>query len=265
MHLFAVVQRAGHGPILSTHSLPSCGSTSAAHTKADSTLRSSRAVPHPSTNRALRRLTAEFRRDPVHSTRYGRQRRCSVCAGCWRQRRAGLIIVACWAASAQFRSRVKTSLRFPGDQQGYQRVHVHLPSPFPLFLAALLRSCSWPCGGRRRSEPSEAVHVRISFPARLGAAARSGPCAAPIPGSPRCSGSPFPAPPTWGRCSSRSRPVGFPSGLGCKFRRAAWKPPRCRQNRVRRLFWSPISKLTWLVLGEDPAARSHRVEQFTAL
>ena len=24
-------------------------------------------------------------------------------------------------------------------------------------------------------------------------------------------------------------------------------------------------KLTWLVLGEDPAARSHRVEQFTAL
>ena len=41
--------------------------------KADSTLRSSRAVPHPSTNRALRRLTSEFRRDPVHSTRYGRQ------------------------------------------------------------------------------------------------------------------------------------------------------------------------------------------------
>ena len=25
------------------------------------------------------------------------------------------------------------------------------------------------------------------------------------------------------------------------------------------------SKLTWLVLGGDPAARSHRVEQFTAL
>ena len=44
--------------------------------KAGSTLRSSRAVPHPSTNRALRRLTSEVRRDPVHSTRYGRQRRC---------------------------------------------------------------------------------------------------------------------------------------------------------------------------------------------
>ena len=42
--------------------------------KADSTLRSSRAVPHPSTNRALRRLTSEVRGDPVHSTRYGRQR-----------------------------------------------------------------------------------------------------------------------------------------------------------------------------------------------
>jgi len=26
-----------------------------------------------------------------------------------------------------------------------------------------------------------------------------------------------------------------------------------------------ICKLTWLVLGGDPAARSHRVEQFTAL
>jgi hypothetical protein len=47
--------------------------------KADSTLRSSRAVPHPSTNRALRRLTSEVRRDPVHSTRYGRQRALSLC------------------------------------------------------------------------------------------------------------------------------------------------------------------------------------------
>ena len=26
-----------------------------------------------------------------------------------------------------------------------------------------------------------------------------------------------------------------------------------------------LLRLTWLVLGEDPAARSHRVEQFTAL
>ena len=45
--------------------------------KADSTLRSSQAVPHPSTNRALSRLTSEVERDPVHSTRYGRQRQCT--------------------------------------------------------------------------------------------------------------------------------------------------------------------------------------------
>ena len=43
--------------------------------KADSTLRTSQAVPHPSTIRALSCLTSEVRRDPVHSTRYGRQRR----------------------------------------------------------------------------------------------------------------------------------------------------------------------------------------------
>ena len=42
--------------------------------KADSTLRSSQAVPHPSTDRALRCLTSEVERDPVHSTRYGRRR-----------------------------------------------------------------------------------------------------------------------------------------------------------------------------------------------
>ena len=36
----------------------------------------SQAVPHPSTDRALCRLTSEVRRDPVHSTRYGRQQ-------CW--------------------------------------------------------------------------------------------------------------------------------------------------------------------------------------
>ena len=43
--------------------------------KADSTLRSSQAVPHPSTNRALCCLTSEVERDPVHSARYGRRRR----------------------------------------------------------------------------------------------------------------------------------------------------------------------------------------------
>lgn len=42
--------------------------------KASSTLRASQAVPHPSTDRALQRLTSEFGRDPVYSLRYGRQR-----------------------------------------------------------------------------------------------------------------------------------------------------------------------------------------------
>ena len=46
--------------------------------KADSTLRSSQAVPHPSTDRALSRLTSEVERDPVHSTWYGRQRQFSL-------------------------------------------------------------------------------------------------------------------------------------------------------------------------------------------
>ena len=55
------------------------GARNVARRKAGSTLRSSRAVPHPSTNRALRRLTSEVGRDPVHSTRYGRQRmQCST-------------------------------------------------------------------------------------------------------------------------------------------------------------------------------------------
>ena len=43
--------------------------------KAGSTRGCSQAVPHPSTNRALCRLTSEVERDPVHSTRYGRQRK----------------------------------------------------------------------------------------------------------------------------------------------------------------------------------------------
>ena len=47
-----------------------CGQMQA---KADSTLRCSQAVPHPSTNRALSHLTSEVGRDLVHLTRYGRQ------------------------------------------------------------------------------------------------------------------------------------------------------------------------------------------------
>ena len=57
--------------------------------KADSTLRSSQAVPHPSTDQALRCLTSEVKRDPVHSTRYGRRRQhtSSTCSNRLRPRR----------------------------------------------------------------------------------------------------------------------------------------------------------------------------------
>ena len=48
------------------------GKTNKAGEKAVSTRRGSQAVPDPSTNRALRRLTSEFGRDPVFSTQYGR-------------------------------------------------------------------------------------------------------------------------------------------------------------------------------------------------
>ena len=57
--------------------LPRCGAAGrwTKVGKAGSTRGCSQAVPHPSTNRALCRLTSEVRRDPVHSTRYGRQRK----------------------------------------------------------------------------------------------------------------------------------------------------------------------------------------------
>ena len=48
--------------------------TDTQETNADITLRSSQVAPHPSTNRALRCLTSEVRRDPVPSMWYSRQR-----------------------------------------------------------------------------------------------------------------------------------------------------------------------------------------------
>ena len=39
----------------------------------------------------------------------------------------------------------------------------------------------------------------------------------------------------------------------------------CRECFLPERRFARSCKLTWLVLGEDPAARSHRVEQFTAL
>ena len=46
--------------------------------RADSTLGTSQAVPHPSTIRALCHLTSEVGRDPVYLTRYGRQQMNSI-------------------------------------------------------------------------------------------------------------------------------------------------------------------------------------------
>jgi hypothetical protein len=75
--------------------------------KADSTLRSSQAVPHPSTNRALRRLTSEVRRDPVYSTRYGRQRGKRKENRCTRRRTFGL------GSQRQHRSKKTESCQLP--------------------------------------------------------------------------------------------------------------------------------------------------------
>ena len=74
-HIVRHTVRATHRPAQSSYCRTAASTCyDCTKQKADSTLRSSRAVPHPSTNRALRRLTSEVGRDPVHSTRYGRQR-----------------------------------------------------------------------------------------------------------------------------------------------------------------------------------------------
>ena len=53
----------------------SCTSGDCRGAKASSTRRASQAVPHPSTDRALRSLTSEFEWDRVCSTQYGRWRK----------------------------------------------------------------------------------------------------------------------------------------------------------------------------------------------
>ena len=73
--------------------------------KADSTLRSSRAVPHPSTNRALCRLTSEVGRDPVHSTRYGRQRRSCFASGVQRTAQSQNLNTAIAATWPRYRKK----------------------------------------------------------------------------------------------------------------------------------------------------------------
>ena len=56
-------------------------------------------------------------------------------------------------------------------------------------------------------------------------------------------------------------------GHGCGTDRVgSFSKPRCPNHDWNDNAWVNYHfKLTWLVLGGDPAARSHRVEQFTAL
>ena len=55
-----------------TRRAPKLGKERDVHKKANGTRRTSQAVPHPSTIRALCRLTSEFGWDRVYSTQYGR-------------------------------------------------------------------------------------------------------------------------------------------------------------------------------------------------
>jgi hypothetical protein len=56
-----------------------------------------------------------------------------------------------------------------------------------------------------------------------------------------------------------------PHGCALPFARLALKPPFPFHGVAAAGGANTCFKLTWLVLGGDPAARSHRVEQFTAL
>ena len=53
--------------------------------------------------------------------------------------------------------------------------------------------------------------------------------------------------------------------VACCFHIVIVKMPLGKFSNLNASKLHPVCKLTWLVLGGDPAARSHRVEQFTAL
>ena len=83
----------GHAGLFVSSSIPSgCMLHDPQAEKAGSTRRCSRAVPHPSTNRALCGLTSEVRRDPVYSTRYGRQRYILILCIFWARQGGGRIL-----------------------------------------------------------------------------------------------------------------------------------------------------------------------------
>ena len=98
--------------------------------KADSTLRSSQAVPHPSTDRALRCLTSEVKRDPVHSTRYGRQRKTSASAAEKCTKKIAGIACAPWVF---FHPKVHASATQPCNGKSWQHPKVFPGSPPPQY------------------------------------------------------------------------------------------------------------------------------------
>ena len=133
-----------------------------------------------------------------------------------RQKRSGMIIVACSDESAQFRSRAKAPSRFPEDPQEYHCVHVHLPSAFPPFslpppplVFPALRWTAPQWAVRGASSPST-----CGSHSRLGSVQRPAPArlrAAPIPGSARCRGPPFPPSPPGAAAARVPSPLGFPA------------------------------------------------------
>ena len=136
--------------------------------RAGSTLRSSRAVPHPSTDWALRRFTSEVGRDPVHSTRYGRQRLgardargCCDWLGAGRQSEVGSQLQA-WCVSGSSFARMAV-----------RRKAVRMHAPGSKLAGAsgerssTLRSAPFNFGGRKRSDPCDAATASRATPRPL--------------------------------------------------------------------------------------------------
>ena len=82
-------------------------STGRCRKKASSTQGCSRTVPQFSTDRALRRLTAEFERDPVYSARYGRWR--SELVAFASVEKCGTTVVENFSSAARCRTEQKNS------------------------------------------------------------------------------------------------------------------------------------------------------------
>ena len=135
--------------------------------KAGSTLRTSQAVPHPSTNRALCRLTSEVGRDPVHSTRYGRQRALksrmytrAVRSRALRPSRALRLGVA--------RPRARPPARSPARLLAWLPTHRPrrtVRPPFKSLSVFVTASCRMPGTPKEPKEPPTNPHGTLKEPA----------------------------------------------------------------------------------------------------